>query len=111
MKLIAERVKGETIIREDTQIQGIVNGRVYVEKGANLIHMGMIIGTVTVERGAEASIFGFVKGDAINNGGNLNVFGTVNGAVRTESGNTKIDKDAFIKERVDLRAVPVAAGR
>jgi hypothetical protein len=111
MRTITERIRGETIIREETQIQGIVNGRVYVDRGGNLLHQGMIIGTVTVEKGSEANIFGFVKGDVINNGGKLTVFGTVNGTVRTESGTTKIDKDAFIKEQLDLRAAPVAAGR
>lgn len=104
MITIKDRVSGEMLVREDTQVQGIINGRVYVEKGAHLFHYGMINGTVTVDKGSEAQIFGFVKGDVINNGGSLMVFGTVNGAVRTDSGQTKIDKDAFIKEEINLRA-------
>jgi cytoskeletal protein CcmA (bactofilin family) len=102
MRTITERARGEIIVREDTHIQGIVNGDVHVERGGSLLHQGVINGTVTVE-GGEANIFGFVKGDVVNNGGNLNVFGTVNGTVRTDSGNTKIAKDAFIKEIIDLR--------
>jgi hypothetical protein len=104
MRTITERVRGDTIIREETHIQGVVNGRVYVDKGGSLLHQGMIYGTVTVETGGEANIFGFVKGDVINNGGKLTIFGTVNGTVRTEAGSTKVDKEAFIKELVDLRA-------
>jgi predicted acyltransferase (DUF342 family) len=103
MITIKDRVSGEMLVREDTQVQGIINGRVYVEKGAHLFHYGMINGTVTVDKGSEAQIFGFVKGDVINNGGSLKVFGTVNGAVRTDSGETKIDKGAFIKEEINMR--------
>lgn len=104
MRIITERVRGDTIIREDTQIQGVVNGSVHVDKGGNLLHQGMIYGTVTVETGGEANIFGYVKGDVINNGGKLTIFGAVNGTVRTESGTTKIDKEAFIKDLVDSQA-------
>lgn len=104
MRTIKDRVSGDFLINEDTQIQGIINGSVYVEKGAHLFHYGMIKGTVTVDKGSEAQIFGFVKGDVINNGGSLIVFGTVNGAVRTDSGHTKIDKNAFIKEEIKLKA-------
>ncbi len=111
MRIISERTRGETVIREETQIQGTVNGRVYVDREGILLHQGMIIGNVTVEKGGEANLFGFVKGDVINNGGKLTIFGTVNGTVRTESGVTKIDKDAFIRELLDMRAQAAAPGR
>jgi len=104
MRTITGRTKGDLTISEETHIQGIVNGRVYVDRGGILLHQGMIYGTVTVEAGGEANIFGFVKGDVINNGGKLTVFGTVNGAVRTGAGTTRVDKEAFIKELVDIRA-------
>jgi cytoskeletal protein CcmA (bactofilin family) len=102
MRVIKERVSGDVMIQEDTQIQGIVSGKVYVGPGANLLHQGMILGALTLERDSEVNLFGFVKGDVVNKGGMLKVFGTVNGTVRTESGNTTITKDAFIKQEMDL---------
>jgi len=102
MKTIKERVSGDVMIEEDTQIQGIVSGKVYVGPGANLLHQGMILGALTLDRDSEVNLFGFVKGDVVNKGGVLNVFGTVNGTVRTEGGKTKIAKDAFIKQEMNL---------
>ena len=102
MKVIKERVSGDVMVLEDTLLQGIVTGKVCVARGANLMHHGMIVGPVTLEPGAEASIFGFVKGDVVNKGGDLRVYGTVNGAVKTEAGSTRIDKDAFIRQEENL---------
>ncbi len=104
MRTISERARGEIIVREDMHIQSIVNGNVHVCAGGTLLHQGMIIGNVLLESGSEANIFGFVKGDVVNNGGKLTIFGTVNGTVRTEAGTTRIDKEAFIKEIIDLQA-------
>lgn len=79
-------------------IKGQANGNVAVVDGGILIIRGQLNGNLTIHEESEVVIHGQINGDVINNGGNLEVFGMINGRLFRERGNTFIDENAFIKE-------------
>ena len=100
MKVIRNNIEGNTTINEDTQLHGMVVGLTTVSLNSILQLHGMIIGDLILEESSTVYLHGMVNGNVINNGGYLKVFGTVNGKVIRESGETIIDSNSVIRECV-----------
>ena len=86
------------MIQEDTRLNGMVSGAVNIVAGATLWLNGMIVGDVSVEKNARTYIYGMVSGDVINRGGDLEVYGVVNGRVLCMDGKTLIDPNSVVRE-------------
>ncbi len=97
MGLIQENNGGDVTLSEDAEIRGMVPGKIYVRPNVLLQLFGIVSGGVTVEKGGRAELRGIVLGNAVNQGGVLEVYGTVNGDIITsDSGKTTIDKNAVV---------------
>ena len=100
MKVIRNKIEGNTTINEDTQLHGTIVGSTTVSRNSVLQLHGMVMGDLILEENSTVYLHGMVNGNVINNGGYLEVFGTVNGKVIRESGETIIDFNAAIRDCV-----------
>ncbi len=100
MKVIRNKVEGNTTINEDTQLHGMIVGSTTVSRNCVFQLHGMIVGDLVVEDNSIVYLHGMVNGNVINNGGHLEVFGMVNGKVFREKGETIIDSNATIRDCV-----------
>lgn len=104
MRAESGKIEGDLGVQEDVAIYGMVTGSILVTGGILHLH-GMCLKNVIVRSGGTAKLHGMVSGDAINEGGSLEVLGTVNGAVRTVNGTTVVSPSAVV-----VRGVSQATG-
>ena len=96
MRVIENKIEGETIIAEDTELRGMIVGSTVVENGITLQLHGMIVGNLILEKSSLVYLYGAISGDITNKGGYLEIHGFVNGKVIREGGETIIDPKAVI---------------
>lgn len=99
------RIDGDIEVKENFTLIGTVTGNILVTTGGVLHLHGICFKNVIVRHGGTAKLYGKVSGDAINEGGSLEVQGTVNGAVRTVNGITIVSSTAVV-----VRGVTHASG-
>jgi len=97
MRIRNDKIEGDTIINEDTQIDGMIVGNTTVAEGIQLKLNGMIVGKLVVAKNSTIQLYGTVDGDVVNEGGRLEVFGTVNGKVFRKDGDTLVDSKAIVR--------------
>ena len=73
------KMNGPVTIEEDLSLDGMIAGDATVQRGVTLELGGMITGNLNVEPGARAIIRGMVNGLIRNQGGYIEIFGTVGG--------------------------------
>jgi cytoskeletal protein CcmA (bactofilin family) len=76
----AGKVDGDLTLGEDLVLKGMVTGDVYVPRGQRLELFGMVCGDLKLDPGASAVVHGMVLG-SVTNGGDLEIWGVVNGTV------------------------------
>jgi cytoskeletal protein CcmA (bactofilin family) len=96
MKVIVDKIDGNLLVNEDTQLNGMVIGNVSVEENKTLQLNGMVFGEIVIKPTATVYLNGIVNGRVINGGGHLEIFGIVNGAVVKQKGETIISPEARI---------------
>jgi cytoskeletal protein CcmA (bactofilin family) len=96
MRVVTQKMEADTRIDCDTELRGMIVGNVVVSPGTVLVLHGMIVGTLTLEKDSNVYLHGMVVGDAANNGGDLQLRGTVTGTVSSLSGNTVVDQNARV---------------
>jgi len=82
MRTIDAELHGPTIVRQDTRLNGVVNGDVTVPSGVRLELNGTVRGNLLTCPGSYAVIHGAVTGHLFNEGGEVEIFGLV-GVART----------------------------
>jgi hypothetical protein len=87
---------GDTILNDKLILHGMCTGHLIVEAGGTLYLHGMCTGPLEVRAGGVAYIYGTCTKSVTNNGGSLEVFGTVNGVLDTVSGVTRVDPKAIV---------------
>ena len=97
MRIINDKIEGDTIINEDTQLNGMIVGKTTVAEGIQLELNGMIVGNVVVEKNSAVYLCGEVVGNVVNEGGRLEVFGIVKGKVLRKDGDTFVDSKAIVR--------------
>lgn len=100
MKIIRDRVEGNTVLTEGTQLLGMIVGNTTVSENALLELHGMIIGNLTLEKGCTVYLHGMVNGDVINKGGFSRFFGIVNGRIVHKSGEMVVDSKALVRNYI-----------
>jgi hypothetical protein len=98
-------IEGDIRLTEEIAISGMVTGNISVLAGGVLHLSGMCVKNVHVLTGGFARLSGMVNGDVINEGGSLEVHGTVHGSVRTVNGQTVVSPGAIV-----VRGVTQATG-
>lgn len=100
MKVIRDKIEGDIVIKEDTNLYGMIVGLTIVSENTLLQLNGMIIGDLVLKEDSKVFLNGMVNGDIVNKGGHLEIFGMVNGKVVRKKGKTTIDSQAIVRDRV-----------
>jgi hypothetical protein len=97
MNIINDKVVGEIILNENTELHGMIVGNTTVTEGILLKLHGMIIGDLILEKDSTVYLHGMTKGDVINRGEILKVYGMVNGRIIRQDGETLVDSKAVVR--------------
>lgn len=104
MKAVHDKIDGPFLIKEDTALHGMATGGAVVRGGVRFVLHGMITGDLVIEPKARAIIHGMVNGAILNDGGRVELFGTVDAvADRSPDAVTVIDPVARIRGRREGR--------
>ena len=96
------KLEGDVEVNGYLKFHGMITGSAIIRSGAHIDLHGMVARVLMVETGATAKIHGMVVGNVINKGGEIEIYGTVNGSVQKESGNTFIDPRAVVQGHVSV---------
>lgn len=94
MKIIDGVHQGSLVLDSSTTISGILEGDLTVTDGNTAIITGIIGGGIVVMSGGRAVVNGIFSASAVNDGGYLEIAGTVQHGVHTNSGETVIHPGA-----------------
>ena len=92
------KIEGDIKLDYELILHGMVTGNITVVDGGILLLHGMCSQNLFIEKGEMVYLHGTTVGNVHNHGGDLEVYGTINGYLITESGNMLIDPDAVIKQ-------------
>lgn len=93
-------IEGNIALTSELTLHGMISGGVTVKKGGILHLHGMVTKNVIVEPGGIVNVQGMVLGNAINQGGELHISGTIDGQLIKKSGITKVDSNAVISNNI-----------
>lgn len=100
MKTVHDKIEGPFITMEDLAMHGMITAGAVVRSGVRFVLHGIITGDLVIEPKARAIIHGSVNGVVFNDGGRVEIFGTVDAvADRAPEAVTIIDPIARIKGR------------
>lgn len=100
MRAVNDKIEGPLLIDEDLAVHGMITAGAVVRTGRKLVLHGMITGDLVIEPKARVIIHGMVNGVVINDGGRVEIFGTVDAvADRSADAVTIIDPVAHVKGR------------
>lgn len=94
-------IEGDIDVSSPLTLHGMAKGNVTVVNGGILHLHGMCLKNLYVKSGGAAIVYGMVNGDVANDGGVLEVHGTVQGAVNTIQGQTTISPKAIVVRGVN----------
>lgn len=89
--IITDKIQGPYAVSQDTVLRGMITRQVTVPAGLSLTVHGMVTGDVIAERGSTVIIHGTVTGAVINQGAQVQIYGTVD-AVHDQA----IDTTTFV---------------
>ena len=96
MRTEKEKIEGDLTLTDSLTLYGQATGNVVVAAGGEFHLYGMCTRNLSVQEGGKAIIYGMVSGHVINAGGDLQILGTIVGALHSASGNTEVDPNASI---------------
>lgn len=96
MRVERGKIPGGLRLDDALRFHGIVEGSVQVAAGGHLILHGTVAGDVIVEAGGVAEVRGMVTGNVTNQGGELEVSGTVMGQLHQVDGTTHVITNSMI---------------
>lgn len=96
VRVIHSKIESDVTFTEDTALHGMVAGSATVAPGVTLMLHGMVTKDLILDAGSHCELHGMVTGAVRNNGGELAVFGTVNGSVLTSGGSTEVGHEAVV---------------
>lgn len=100
MEIHGGKIEGPFTIDRDLTIHGMVVGRTTVRSGCKLVLHGMVTSDLVIEPGAYAMVHGTVNGTVINNGGNVEIHGTVDAVADTSpAARTVIAHGALVRSQ------------
>lgn len=88
------KIEGDFVVVKDFQLYGMITGNALVKNGGLLQLHGTVAKDLIVEEGGKAVINGTVRGNVINHGGVVDIYGVVNGNV---NGHATIDANAVVQ--------------
>ena len=101
MRTIQEKIEGDFVASEDTDLYGMILGNITVQSGIHFNIIGTVDGDLTVQKGAKALLHGTLNGNIYNHEGFIDIFGRVCGVIKLDTGSIRIDAKATIGEPND----------
>jgi hypothetical protein len=100
--VLDERFEGSVVVigPRTTTMTGLVRGDLFVRDNSVCDVTGMVSGNLLAERTGKAVLHGLVTKAAKAAGGDLEIYGMVQGDVVNEGGRVFIDKAAVVRGRV-----------
>ncbi len=100
--VLDERFEGSVVVigPRPTTMTGLVRGDLFVRDSSVCDVTGMVSGTLLAERTGKAVLRGLVTKAAKAAGGDLEVYGLVQGDVVNEGGRLYVDKGAVVRGKV-----------
>lgn len=90
------KIEGDTEVTYELELRGMITGDAIIKDGGVLHLRGMVCRDLVVEEGGKVFLRGMVSGNTINNGGELEIWGTVVGRLMKNSGVTRVHPEAAI---------------
>lgn len=94
--VITGKHEGDLILSSDVIVHGMICGNLIVTNGFLAEVRGMVTDHVTVEQGGTLILRGMATEGITNNGGHVEIYGTVNGGVREIAGTTIVAPGAVV---------------
>ncbi|HEX9341687.1 MAG TPA: hypothetical protein VF992_11045, partial [Thermoplasmata archaeon] len=100
--VLDERFEGSVVVigPRSTTMTGLVRGDLFVRDNSLCDVTGMVSGNLLAERSGKAVLHGLVTKAAKAAGGDLEIFGMVQGDVVNEGGRLYVDKGAVVRGKV-----------
>lgn len=100
--VLDERFEGAVVVigPRGTQMTGLVRGDLFVRDNSVCEVTGMVSGNLLAERTGRAILRGLVTKACKATGGDLEIYGMVQGDVMNEGGRIYLDKGAVVKGKV-----------
>ena len=100
--VLDERFEGSVVVigPRPTTMTGLVRGDLFVRDNSVCDVTGMVSGNLLAERTGKAVLHGLVTKAAKSAGGDLEVYGMVQGDVLNEGGRLFVDKGAVVRGKV-----------
>src|SRR5256712_12402871 len=100
--VLDERFEGSVVVigPRSTTMTGLVRGDLFVRDNSVCDVTGMVSGNLLAERSGKAVLHGLVTKAAKAAGGDLAVYGMVQGGVGSEGGRLDVDKGAVVRGKV-----------
>ncbi|MCI4347968.1 MAG: hypothetical protein L3J97_05050 [Thermoplasmata archaeon] len=100
--VLDERFEGSVVVigPRPTTMTGLVRGDLFVRDNSVCDVTGMVSGNLLAERTGKAILHGLVTKAAKSAGGDLEIYGMVQGDVVNEGGRVFVDKGAVVKGKV-----------
>jgi len=98
MQVVHGRLDAPLFVDSTLEVCGTAAGPLRVGPTGVLVLRGVCEGDVVLDVHARAEIWGIVRGNLINRGGELCVFGIVEGYVQRTSGKTAVSADSIVRK-------------
>lgn len=100
--VLDERFEGSVVVigPRPTTMTGLVRGDLFVRDSSACDVTGMVSGNLLAERTGRAILHGLVTKAAKAAGGDLEIYGMVQGDVVNENGRVFVDKTAVVRGRI-----------
>ncbi|MHB1145359.1 MAG: hypothetical protein ACYCZS_10715 [Thiobacillus sp.] len=96
MRTEQRQIEGDLTLEYGLALYGQVTGDIVVADKGELHLYGMCARNLMIQDGGKAVVYGMVGGHVLNNGGVLQILGTVVGSLRSPAGHTDVDPNASI---------------
>ena len=97
MRVEQGKLEGNQKVSGEVELLGMIVGDACIVAGGILHLKGMVVGNLVVEEGGSVVLRGMVTGDTTNSGGQLDIYGTIQGVLRDSSGETIVRDGAVIR--------------
>ena len=96
MRVVSQRLEGPVTIDESISMRGMITGHATISAGHFILH-GVVTGDLIVKAGARATIYGQVYGTVLNDGGQVEIEGSVGALADTSPlSRTLVSREAVV---------------